>query len=146
MAPHPFSRYRLRLFHDFVRILVVPSLTFAAIVQWSPIRFGFLIAPAYIAHLIFAGILRIIYHNYRLKRDAYRLGGRLPTEVKGKWPGNLDVAIKLGKAARSNYIGQFYRELFEEYQCTTLNLKLFWSDMVCGSCLGQTMQIYSSAY
>ncbi|KAF7791588.1 hypothetical protein EIP86_002605 [Pleurotus ostreatoroseus] len=129
MAPHPFSRYRLRLFHDFVRILVIPSVTFAAIVQWSPVRLGFFIVPAYFATLILAGILRNVYHKYRLEHDAYRLGGRLPTEVKGKWPGNLDVAIRLAKAARTKYVGEFYLELFEEYRCTTLNLKLFWNDM-----------------
>lgn len=130
MAPHPYSRYRLRLFHDFVRLLVVPTVTFAALLSLTGIRLGYALPPAWLAFLILSAIARNLYFSYDLRRQAERHGGRLPPQVVGKWPGNLDVAIALGKAALNMYPGDFYKNLFDEYQCTTLNLKLFWTDMV----------------
>ena len=130
MAPHPYSRYRLRLFHDFVRLLVVPTVTFAALLSLSGVSLGYLFPPSYLAFLILSSIARNIYLSHQQRRRAERLGGRLPTQVVGKWPGNLDVAIKLGKAALNMYPGDFYKNLIEEYQCTMLNLKLLWTDMV----------------
>lgn len=129
-GPHPFARYRLRLFYDFVRIFVVPSVTFAAILSLSKIRLGYFAVPAYFTFLFLAGVTRNAYSDFKLQRKAWRMGGRLPKQVVGKWPGNLDVAIKLGKAAFTMYPGEFYLNLFNEYQCTTLNLKLLWTNMV----------------
>lgn len=128
---HPFSRYRLRLFWDFVRILLVPSLLFIGLLQLADIRLGWLTPLAYVSWLFGAGLARIKTTAYLQVRAARRAGGRLPTEVVGNWPGNLDILIKLGKAAKTRYPAGFFHDLFEEYQCTTLNLKLLWSDLVC---------------
>ncbi|THG97119.1 hypothetical protein EW026_g4826 [Hermanssonia centrifuga] len=38
--------------------------------------------------------------------------------------------LKLAKAARTRYIGDIYLDFFEEYKCTTLNLRLLWTDMI----------------
>lgn len=127
---HPFSRYRLRLFWDFVRILFIPSLAFVALLNLAGVSLGWLTPLAYVLWLFAAGISRVKTTDYLQTRAARRMGGRLPTEVVGKWPGNLDILIKLGKAAKSRYPAAFFHDLFEEYQCTTLNLKLLWSDLV----------------
>lgn len=127
--PHPFSRYRLRLFWDFVRIVVVPSAFFATILCTR--RQLCWIAPfAWLAFLLVSGYVRQQYHGYKQRAEARRRGGRLPPEVVGKWPGNIDILIKVGRAARTRYPGTFYLSLFEEYKSTTLNLKLLWSDLV----------------
>ena len=127
--PHPFSRYRLRLFWDFVRIVLVPSLFFAAIICSRGVLCW--IAPfAWLAFLVVSAFARLQYHAYKLRAEAHRRGGRLPPQVVGKWPGNIDILIKLGIAARTRYPGSFYLALFEEYKSTTLNLRLLWSDLV----------------
>jgi hypothetical protein len=128
--PHPYSRYRLRLFHDFVRILLVPSALFLVTCRFTCVQFTCLTPPLYILWLFAFGLLRVKIMVYLQQREACNAGARLPTEVVGKWPGNIDILIKLGKAAKTGYPTAFYRDLFEEYQCTTLNLKLLWSDFV----------------
>lgn len=127
---HPFSRYRLRLFWDFVRILLVPSTLFIGLLHFTHTRLGWLTLPAYFSWLFAVGLTRVKATEIIQTRAARQLGGRLPTQVRGKWPGNLDILIKLGKAAKSRYPAGFFHDLFEEYQCTTLNLKLLWSDLV----------------
>lgn len=39
-------------------------------------------------------IIRVQYDNYDRKREATRLGAVLVPEVKGKWPGNLDLLFR----------------------------------------------------
>ena len=128
--PHPFSRYRLRLFWDFVRIVLVPSATFAAFICLAKRELCWIAPFAWLAFLLAAGYIRLQYHCYQQRADARRRGGRLPPEVVGKWPGNIDILLKLGKATRTRYPGTFYLSLFEEYKSTTLNLKLLWADWV----------------
>ena len=128
--PHPYSRYRLRLFGDFVRILLIPSALFAGLVRLEKIRLGWSTPSLYILWLFAVGLTRVKITQHLQARAARRAGGRLPTEVVGKWPGNIDILIKLGKAAKSRYPAAFQRELFEEYHSTTLNLRILWSDLV----------------
>lgn len=128
--PHPYSRYRLRLCCDFGRILLVPSLIFWTALTVFNIRLRLLTPIAWIAFLIAASFARVQYRDYQQRAEARRRGSRLPVEVVGRWPGNIDILIKFGKASLTMYPGSFYLGLFEEYQCTTLNLKLLWSDLV----------------
>ena len=63
-------------------------------------------------------------------QDRYQMGAREIPRVVGKWPGNIDVLFKMMKAFKTSYILDVYLQLFEEYQCTTLNTRILWSDMV----------------
>jgi hypothetical protein len=128
--PHPFSRYRLRLFGDFVRIVLGPSLIFAAIRSVTNAKLGLLAVPAWLFSLLVASYARVQYRDYKRRITARQMGARLPVEVVGRWPGNIDILIEVGRAARSRYPSTFYHDLFEKYQTTTLNLKLLWSDLV----------------
>lgn len=128
--PHPFSRYRLRLFWDFVRIVVVPSVLFATFICVAKRELCWIAPFAWLAFLLTAGYIRLQYHHFKQRAEARRHGGRLPPHVVGKWPGNIDILIKLGKAMRTRYPGAYYRTLFDEYKCTTLNLRLLWADFV----------------
>jgi hypothetical protein len=50
------------------------------------------------------------------------------------WPGNLDILLSMMRAFRKSYILDVYLNLFEEYQCTTLNLNILWVDNVGPTC------------
>lgn len=128
--PHPFSRYRLRVFGDFVRIVLAPSFVFWSAVQILKLRLGLLSPAAWLTFLFAASYARVQYRGFLQRQEARRRGGVLPPEVVGRWPGNIDILIKLGKASLTAYPGSFYLDLFEEYQSTTLNLKLLWSDLI----------------
>lgn len=50
--------------------------------------------------------------------------------VRGKWPGNLDVGIRLVRSMNDEYIMQYFAELFDEYGVNTLNTRVLWTDQV----------------
>lgn len=128
--PHPFSRYRLRLFWDFVRIVLIPSAIFATFICVTQRQLCWIAPGVWLLFLTAASYVRLLYRNHRQRAEAHRRGGRLAPEVVGKLPGNIDILIKLANAARTRHPGFFYLSLFEEYKSTTLNLKLLWSDLV----------------
>ncbi|CAL1711452.1 unnamed protein product [Somion occarium] len=126
---HPLSRYRLRLLNDFIRIAFVPFLIFLFILSVLHVRPGFLLLPFYLPFVFSCALVRNFYSDYHRRQDAYARGAKLPPQVVGRWPGNLDVLIQRRRAAQSDYLAEFYHELFQKYESTTLNLKLLWIDM-----------------
>ena len=58
------------------------------------------------------------------------MGAKPITRVRGRWPGNLDVVLRLLKSFESGYVLQGFADLFTEYGCTTLNTRFFWDDQV----------------
>lgn len=58
---------------------------------------------------------------------------RMIPHVVGKWPGNIDILLRMMKAFKTAYILDVYLDLFEEYQCTTLNTRILWVDQVCAT-------------
>lgn len=128
--PHPFSRYRLRLLGDFIRIIVVPSVVLKLFCILTDLRLGLLTLPSYAAFCFVVSYARNTHAYHAQERLARQMGGRLAPCVVGKWPGNLDVMLKMIKFSKTAYLGEFYYELFHQYQSTTLNLRLLWSDLV----------------
>ncbi|CAE6433878.1 unnamed protein product, partial [Rhizoctonia solani] len=61
-------------------------------------------------------------------REAKRLGARIVPKVKGKWPGNIDLLIKLVGSLQSGYVAEVWDELAKEYG-NTFNMRLLWDDM-----------------
>ncbi|TCD71088.1 hypothetical protein EIP91_000180 [Steccherinum ochraceum] len=130
MAPHPYSRYRLRLLQDFIRILVVPSLLLSLSLRLSGVHLGLLAIPSYPACVVLSAFVRDWYARLAQRREAYQMGGRLAPIVKGKWPGNLDVLCRIKNAAHNDYLCQGFLDLFHEYQSTTLNLRILGADLM----------------
>ena len=58
------------------------------------------------------------------------MGAKPIKRIRGKWPGNIDVLFRMMKAFKTSYIMDVYLELFQEYQCTTLNTRILWVDQV----------------
>ncbi|OCH88847.1 cytochrome P450 monooxygenase CYP63 [Obba rivulosa] len=50
--------------------------------------------------------------------------------VKGRWPGNIDVMLKLAKDLRAGYVLQAFDELLDEYGTDTLNTRIMWKDTI----------------
>lgn len=91
---------------------------------------GFLTIPAYPICIALCAYARLAYRDWQQDQEAHRLGARRIPQVVGKWPGNLDIYLKLLKSTQTTYLGSFHLSLFEEYQTTTLNLRLLWQDVV----------------
>jgi hypothetical protein len=75
-------------------------------------------------------ILRSQYTLWQQDMDARRFGVKPIRRVEGRWPGNLDVVLRVMESFKTGYILQGFADLFEEYQCTTLNTRFFWDDQV----------------
>lgn len=122
--------YRTRLFLDVLRIFVLPVAVLAQLARFADVRLGFLTLPASILAIIAWGYLRNIYSDFKQSRDARRLGAKPITKIRGKWPGNIDILLRMMKAFKTSYLMDVYLELFQEYQCTTLNTRILWVDQV----------------
>ena len=122
--------YRVRLLCDLFWTLLLPVLVLFLILSQTQYRLGFLSLPAHIAFIILWGTTRNLYRRSMQEREARLLGARLIPCVIGKWPGNIDVLLNMMRAFKSSYILDVYVQLFEEYQCTTINTRILWSDTV----------------
>lgn len=124
---HP-SNFRLRLLFDFLKILVLPSVLFHLIstrLLEKPLG-----APSYIAFITCWSIGKTFLREALLRVERRRLGAREIPCIRGAWPGNIDILLKMLHAFKTSYIGDVYLQLFEEYQCTTLNTRILWTDHV----------------
>ncbi|KAJ6595533.1 cytochrome P450 monooxygenase CYP63 [Mycena vulgaris] len=63
-------------------------------------------------------------------RTAKSLNATVIPRVKGKWPGNLDVALRVVKSFEEGYVLQIFADLLREYDTTTVNTRLFWDDQM----------------
>lgn len=126
------AQYRLRLLSDVLRGIVLPSVVLSSISRLLHVRFGLLAIPAHVFFIAIWIIARSLYTQRRHFLEAHQLGARPIPCVKGKWPGNIDVLLRMLKAFKKSYVLDVYRDLFEEYKCTTLNTRILWVDQVGG--------------
>ncbi|KAI0076688.1 cytochrome P450 [Panus rudis PR-1116 ss-1] len=127
--PHPFSRYRLRFLHDVVRIVVLPSVTLATALSVLHVRLGLLTIPAYVSFIVVAAAVRNRHDLHQQRRQALQRGARMVPVVVGKWPGNLDVLLRMKREVKSRYLCDFFLDLFQEYQSTIVNLRILGADL-----------------
>ena len=122
--------FRRRIIKDIFCAIVLPPLILSALAHLFRARLGWWSVPTYLLSILLAAIAKVQYGQLVQSREAKQLGARLIPRVVGKWPGNIDVMLKMKKAFASSYIYNPYLELFEEYQCTTLNTRFLWMDNV----------------
>ncbi|KAF9236778.1 cytochrome P450 monooxygenase CYP63 [Melanogaster broomeanus] len=124
------ANFRLRIIKDILHTVVVPPLALSVLANVWHVRLGWWSLPASLLSIVLAATARVQYSELVQRREAKQLGARLIPRVVGKWPGNIDVMLKFKKAFSSSYIYNPYLELFEEYQCTTLNTRFLWMDNI----------------
>lgn len=122
--------FRRRIINDIFHVVALPPLILSVLAHLLRVRLGWWSFPAHLLSIVLAVIARVQYTEIVQRREAKQLGARLIPRVVGKWPGNIDVMLKMRKAFASSYIYNPYLELFEEYQCTTLNTRFLWMDNV----------------
>jgi hypothetical protein len=124
------SRYRLQRLLDFNRNVAIPSLTLALLLRGFQAELGFLSLPAHLVFIFAWGSAAAFITSTLQAREMRRMGGRPIPRVQGKWPGNIDILLRMLRAFKTSYILDVYLDLFKEYQCTTLNTRLLWFDTV----------------
>jgi hypothetical protein len=122
--------YHARLLLHLARAVILPSLVFSSslgFIGYPPIL---LAALLHLVFIVFCAYVRAFYLNIVNRSEANNLGATPIPCVVGKWPGNLDILLRMMRAFDSSYVLDVYLDLFEEYQCTTLNLRVLWADHV----------------
>jgi hypothetical protein len=124
------ARYRVRLFLDLCRTIVLPSIVLSFALNLAQQRLGLLKIPIHAIFIITWASSKGALSKFIQDREARRLGAKPIPRIVGKWPGNIDILLKMLRAFKTSYVLDVYLKLFEEYQCTTLNTRIFWSDNV----------------
>lgn len=122
--------YRTRLLLDVLRIFILPCVILSYLCRDFGIKLGFLRIVAFPFAIVFWGFLNNIWHDIRSTIEAKRMGAKPIKRIRGRWPGNIDILFRMMKAFKTAYIMDVYLELFQEYQCTTLNTRILWVDQV----------------
>jgi hypothetical protein len=141
MAPHrqltAFEKtipdYRKRILVSLAKAFVVPPLLTALALRLLSLSRSVslsLYLPLVLLSIPIAIGLRSQYTIWCQDREAARMGAKSITRVRGRWPGNFDVILRMLKSFESGYVLQGFSDLFEEYGCTTLNTRFFWDDQV----------------
>ncbi|TFY81269.1 hypothetical protein EWM64_g2745 [Hericium alpestre] len=127
---HP-RQYRLRFLSDVFRVVVLPALFTGAVLRYGPYNPGLFKRIAFCALSIPAGVvIRSWISSWSAKRNAARLGAVLPPAVRGRWPGNLDIAVGLVRSLNHDYLMQYMGDLFDKYNTKTLNTRILWDDQI----------------
>lgn len=123
--------YRRRILVSLVKALFLPpllSLIVIRLVAGSQLN-GFVMMTA-ILSIPLTISARSYISLWAQDSAARKLGATVIPRVKGKWPGNLDVALRVVKSFEEGYVLQIFADLLHEYHTTTVNTRLFWDDQV----------------
>ncbi|KAF5345213.1 hypothetical protein D9756_011554 [Leucocoprinus leucothites] len=129
LSPQP-SNFRARLFMDLFSALIIPPVVLSLVLRLCAIRPGRLTPLLYLIFILGWAISKGAYASSKQRRLAEQLGARPVPCVVGKWPGNIDILLKMMGSFKTSYVLDVYLQLFEEYQCTTLNLRILWGDNI----------------
>lgn len=124
------GHYRHRLFLDLAETIALPCVILTLILSFLQCQLGLLTVPAHFSSIFAWTIIRGAYTEYKQQREARLLGTRPIPQVVGRWPGNLDILLQMMIAFKTSYILDVYLQLFEQYQSTTLNLRILWRDNI----------------
>ncbi|KAJ6629919.1 cytochrome P450 monooxygenase CYP63 [Mycena sp. CBHHK59/15] len=123
--------YRARLLLDLFRSLVLPCVCLSLALRFLNVSLGSIVSiPAHLGFVILWAVVDGVLRNAAHARMARQFGAQRIPRVVGKWPGNIDVLLKMMKAFKTSYVLDVYLQLFEEYQCTTLNTRILWIDNI----------------
>ena len=74
--------------------------------------------------------VRVQFREWKHHREAKRLGARLVPRIRGRWPGNVDVLLRIMKSRNTHYIMDWAKEMMEEAGSTTINTGILWGNQV----------------
>ena len=127
------ARYRIRFCLDISRTICLPVFVLSLALYIAQKNLGILTIPSHILFILLWAALIGALRRCIQDREARCLGAKPIPRIVGKWPGNIDILLKMLRAFKTSYVLDVYLNLFEEYKCTTLNTRILWSDNVRSS-------------
>ena len=124
------ANYRARLLLNFFHIFLLPTVVLSFVFYIFRFRTGLFSIPLHLVFILTWATVRVAYTELWHDRQAKSLGAKPIPRVIGKWPGNIDLLFTMMRAFSTSYVLDVYLQLFQEYQCTTLNLRILWHNNV----------------
>ena len=124
------ANYRARILLDLFHTFVLPTLVLSVIFSIFRFRTGLFSIPLHLFFILTWVTVRGAFSEQWHDRQAKSLGAKPIPRVIGKLPGNIDLLFTMMRAFSTSYVLDVYLQLFEEYQCTTLNLRILWHNSV----------------
>lgn len=125
------ARYRVRLLFDICQTFLLPVGILHLILSYVGASGSYLTrAVLYLGSVASFTIVKAYWNDLLQRQEATSLKARPIPRVVGRWPGNLDILLRMMKDFKTSYILDVYLQLFREYKCTTLNLRILWRDTV----------------
>ncbi|KAG9217633.1 hypothetical protein CCMSSC00406_0003678 [Pleurotus cornucopiae] len=87
---------------------------------------GLLAIPCYVS-------ARILWSDFRMKREAAKLGARLIPRLRGRWFANLDILKEMNWHFSNGYLGDGLTQILEQYG-NAFNFHVLWGEGVFTVC------------
>lgn len=134
LEPTEFTKsladYRKRILVSLAKALFIPPFLCVLVFLAFNLPFNALFFSTTFISIPLVTFLKAWLGIWQHNRAAAQLGARTIPRVKGKWPGNLDIAKRIVSSFDKGYVFQAFADLFAEYNSTTINTRLFWDDQV----------------
>ena len=123
--------WRVRFLLHVSRFLALPPLTVLVVVWRLHLDVS---APQLVLASVLAVVLTVqlcaLWTRYSNEFKAYKLNARTIPVARGKWPGNIDLLLRLMSTPRKAYVGERIYEMFEEHKTDILNLRPLGMDLI----------------
>ncbi|KAF8338719.1 cytochrome P450 [Cantharellus anzutake] len=127
--------YRVQLLLELAKDFIPPLLIASLLLSFLPS----LLSDGFFLQSLWRLLICIVYWTVNVKytdwkngNEAKKMGGVYLPRLKGKWPGNLDIALSLAKLSEEGYVLESFERLFASPgggdDVTTFNLGTLWRD------------------
>lgn len=135
--------YRKRILVALFKGLVLPPFVTFLLVRLYAGSSPFISIASIISSIPLTLTIRSRYDLWAQERGAARMGARPIPRVQGKWPGNIDVMMRIVKSFKNGYALQGFADLLVENDCTILNTRFLWTNQV--SCMLLQSEVLSNS-
>jgi hypothetical protein len=137
-----YAAFRKRLLLEtLLPTFFLPPLFMASLIQVSvfcqiyvPRSFTISRTMLYIASVPLWFAIRIQMREWKHRRESERLGARMVPRLRGKWPTNIDILLRIMRAKRTHYVMDWAKEMMEKTGSTIINTNILWENHVSLAC------------
>ncbi|KAF8338717.1 cytochrome P450 monooxygenase CYP63 [Cantharellus anzutake] len=128
--------YRIHLLLELARDFIPPLLIASVLLSFLPslLSDGFFLRSLWRLLICLAyWTVNVKYADWKNHNEAKKMGVVYLPRLKGKWPGNLDIALSQAQLSEEGYVLENFERMFTSLgtgdEVTTFNLGTLWEDI-----------------
>ncbi|KAG2002364.1 cytochrome P450 monooxygenase pc-1 [Coprinopsis cinerea AmutBmut pab1-1] len=138
--------YRVRVLLDVCHSFLLPIALVHLVLFWFELALPRIqLVLIYVGSVVLCSAAKTFYNDLTQCRELRQHLRPIP-RVVGRWPGNLDILLRMMKDFKTSYVLDVYLQLFKEYQCTTLNLRILWRDCIISMDQDHTKYVLATGF